>query len=123
MRFPFALALRETLRICRRPYSSRMIAAAMITALRGAPWVIRRRCVLPKDVLHLYRMLQTQQHQDGYGNLPADLLVEEISPANFHLAWFSTETFCLNGQKLLLSRMPQNQVIAWKASTSWIGSP
>jgi hypothetical protein len=28
--------------------------------------------------------------------------------ANFHLAWFSTGTFCLNVWKLLLSSIPRN---------------
>jgi hypothetical protein len=53
MRLPIAHAWRDTLRICRasRP---RVLSAA----LRGLPRVVRRRRVLPENVLLLYRMLR-----------------------------------------------------------------
>ena len=57
MRLPVAHAWRDTLRICRasRP---RVLGAALLAALRGVPWVVRRRRILPENVLLLYRMLR-----------------------------------------------------------------
>lgn len=57
MRLPLAQALRDTLRICRasRP---QVLGPALLAALRGLPWVVRRRRVLPENVLLLYRMLR-----------------------------------------------------------------
>jgi GT2 family glycosyltransferase len=57
MRLPLAHAGRDTLRICRgsRPW---VLGAALLAALRGLPWVVQRRRVLPENVLLLYRMLR-----------------------------------------------------------------
>lgn len=50
MRLSFGGALRETLRISRRTCSRGLFLAAFVEALRGLPWVWRRRRVLPSDL-------------------------------------------------------------------------
>jgi GT2 family glycosyltransferase len=57
MRLPLAHAWRDTLRICRAS-RRRVLGAALLAALRGLPWVVQRRRVLPENVLLLYRMLR-----------------------------------------------------------------
>jgi GT2 family glycosyltransferase len=57
MRLPLMSALRETWRICQRPYDRTVIGAALIDALRGLPWVIGKRRVIGARAHLLYRKL------------------------------------------------------------------
>ena len=60
MRLPLMLALRESLRLlrkARRERRERVMIAGLLAALRGLPWALRRRRVLPPAVLRLYRRL------------------------------------------------------------------
>jgi GT2 family glycosyltransferase len=57
LRLPLASALRRTWRICRASRDGRAAAAALLEAMREAPWVWRERSVMPPQVLRLYRML------------------------------------------------------------------
>jgi GT2 family glycosyltransferase len=58
MRLPFFTALRKTLGICRRPHAMKHIPSALIDALSGIPWVMKKRKVLPPRALAMYRILE-----------------------------------------------------------------
>jgi GT2 family glycosyltransferase len=58
MRLPSKSALRETWRICRRPYERKVIAGALINALLELPWVLSKRRVISGHAHFLYRMLR-----------------------------------------------------------------
>lgn len=57
MRLPFMLALHETYRILRCAYRDHVFSAGFFAAMRALPWVLKRRHVLPPEVIHLYRKL------------------------------------------------------------------
>jgi GT2 family glycosyltransferase len=58
MRLPLMSALRDTWRICVRNAHRRVLGSALWSALRGLPWVLRNRRVVPTDTALLYRMLR-----------------------------------------------------------------
>ncbi|MGZ3252851.1 MAG: glycosyltransferase family 2 protein [Burkholderiaceae bacterium] len=57
MRLPFLLALQQTFEILRYAYQSKVFNAGLFSAIRALPWVIRKRQILPPEVVHLYRKL------------------------------------------------------------------
>jgi GT2 family glycosyltransferase len=59
LRLPLASALKQTWRNCLASGDRRVAAAALMEALREAPWVWRQRSVMPPEVLRLYRMLRS----------------------------------------------------------------
>jgi GT2 family glycosyltransferase len=56
LRLPFVLALSESRRLL-RDASRDVMWSALLAALRGLPWILRRRRVLPPDVVQQYRRL------------------------------------------------------------------
>lgn len=61
MRLPLMSALRDTWRICIRDAGKanrQVLASALLSAVRGLPWVFRNRRVVPGDTALLYRMLR-----------------------------------------------------------------
>jgi GT2 family glycosyltransferase len=58
MRLPFMSALQETKRVFRQPYRWKVLGTAFLGALRGLPWVLGKRKVIPNDTAHLYQRLQ-----------------------------------------------------------------
>lgn len=57
MRLPLGPALRETLRLCRSAYGRRVLLPALVGALRGLPWVLRKRQVIAVETAHWYSRL------------------------------------------------------------------
>lgn len=57
IRLPFLLAMQQTYRILRDAYQNHVLNAGLFSAIRALPWVIKRRQVLPPEVVHLYRKL------------------------------------------------------------------
>ncbi|MGN6388390.1 MAG: glycosyltransferase family 2 protein, partial [Burkholderiaceae bacterium] len=57
MRLPWRISLRDSLRVCRAGRGGAVLPA-LGDALRGMPWVLRKRRVLPAHALLLYRMLR-----------------------------------------------------------------
>ena len=57
MRLPFLLAVQQTVRILKAAYHNHVFSAGLFGAIRALPWVIKRRQVLPPEVVHLYRKL------------------------------------------------------------------
>jgi GT2 family glycosyltransferase len=58
MRLPLPGALAETWRICRNGLGSSALAPALADALRGLPWALGKREVIPDAIGLLYRELQ-----------------------------------------------------------------
>jgi GT2 family glycosyltransferase len=57
MRLPFALALRESWRLLRDAHRDGVMWSGLRDALGGLPWALRRRRVVPRDVVQQYRQL------------------------------------------------------------------
>jgi GT2 family glycosyltransferase len=57
MRLPFILALKQTYRILCSAHQNKVFSAGFFAAMRALPWVLKRRQVLPPEVVHLYRKL------------------------------------------------------------------
>jgi GT2 family glycosyltransferase len=57
MRLPWTSALRDTWRLCTNRENRQVLASALLSAVRGLPWVFRNRKVVPGDTAMLYRML------------------------------------------------------------------
>jgi GT2 family glycosyltransferase len=57
MRLPPLGMLRDTLRICSQPYPRKVLALSFLSALRGLPWVFKKRKVIPGNIALLYRMV------------------------------------------------------------------
>ena len=60
MRLPLALSLRESARLLRPAMRDMAILKAGLAALRGLPWVLRRRRVVPAQLARWYRLLHGQ---------------------------------------------------------------
>jgi GT2 family glycosyltransferase len=56
LRLPFILALQQTYRILRCAYRRKLFSAGF-SAMRALPWVIKKRQVVPREVVLLYRKL------------------------------------------------------------------
>lgn len=57
LRLPFLLAMKQSYRILQSAYQSKVLNAGFFSAMRALPWVLRKRHVLPPEVVHLYRQL------------------------------------------------------------------
>ncbi len=57
LRLPLLLALKQSFRILQSAYRSKVFSAGFFGAMRALPWVIKRRHVIPPEVVHLYRKL------------------------------------------------------------------
>jgi GT2 family glycosyltransferase len=57
MRLPPLLATQQTLNLLREGWRDGVMMAGLRDALCGLPWVLKRRRVVPREVVHLYRML------------------------------------------------------------------
>lgn len=57
MRLPLGPAVRETLRLCRSAYGRRRLMPALMGALRGLPWVLRKRQVIAVETAGWYSRL------------------------------------------------------------------
>lgn len=55
MRLPLLLALQQTYRILRSAYRNHVFSAGFFSAMRALPWVLKKRQVLPPEVVMLYR--------------------------------------------------------------------
>lgn len=58
MRLPLASAVQETARICRQAYECGVLGTALISAMRGLPWILRKRKVIPHEIAGFYRMVR-----------------------------------------------------------------
>ncbi|CAN5256148.1 glycosyltransferase family 2 protein [soil metagenome] len=58
MRLPLPLAARQTWKTLRCAYRCRLLTAGLLSALRGLPWAIRQRNVIPTEIAYWYRKLQ-----------------------------------------------------------------
>ena len=65
LRRPLPSALRRTARLATRVPRDRVTLHAVAEALRGAPWVLRERRVVPAHVEHGYRQLEDMQLNGG----------------------------------------------------------
>jgi GT2 family glycosyltransferase len=57
MRLPFFLAIQQTFRILRNANQKKIFNAGFFSAMRALPWVIKRRQILPPEIVLLYRKL------------------------------------------------------------------
>jgi GT2 family glycosyltransferase len=57
LRLPLMLALQQTWRILRCAYRDHVFSAGFFSAIRALPWVLKKRQVLPRQVVLLYRKL------------------------------------------------------------------
>jgi GT2 family glycosyltransferase len=57
LRLPFILAMQQTYRILRCAYRRKLFSAGFFSAMRALPWVIKKRHVVPREVVLLYRQL------------------------------------------------------------------
>ncbi len=65
LRRPFPSALARSLHLGRTLPRDRVTALAVVDAVRGAPWVIRNRRVVPAEVERELRLLDTPQMSSG----------------------------------------------------------
>ena len=61
LRRPLPSAVRRTVRLVRRLPRDRVTAGGLLDALRGAPWVVRERAVVPPHAEDGYRALEAMQ--------------------------------------------------------------
>jgi N-acetylglucosaminyl-diphospho-decaprenol L-rhamnosyltransferase len=61
LRRPWPSALRRTVRLLRALPRDRVTVAGVLDAVRGAPWVLRERHVVPPHVEQGYRSLEEMQ--------------------------------------------------------------
>ena len=57
MRLPLSAAVRETVRVCRSRHGRRVLVPALMSALRGLPWVLSRRQAIAPETAHWYSRL------------------------------------------------------------------
>lgn len=58
LRLPWRTALQQTMRILGRARRRRILWATMLNTLRGLPWALRNRQVVPMNVEMMYRQVQ-----------------------------------------------------------------
>jgi GT2 family glycosyltransferase len=65
LRRPWTSAVARSATIVRSLPRDRVSAAAILDACRGAPWVLRQRRVIPRDVEAMYRSVEEVQFHSG----------------------------------------------------------
>lgn len=81
MRLPLPEALRETQRIFRCTSDRKVLQAALFGALRGLPWVLRKRKAVSEDIALLYRMVHSGT--PGAGVMPRPVPKPEAAPRRY----------------------------------------